>query len=141
MEEKSEKSMEEEQILRDNREFFKFEKPKDKNGESLSIGDRCRWRWVEGTIDKFMISNKKLLVNFLYETNENKIESVYTDPGILEKIESDTWERIISDARLGAWDYFGKYPEAKEIPPTTDSLTKIDIHLLERCKKLAGMEE
>ena len=131
--------MEEKQILRDNGEVFVFDKPRDKNGKSLSIGDSCKWWWGTGTIDKFILSNRTLEVGFRYKTKGSDRTCVYIKPEILEKVESDSWEKILADSKLDVFEYIKKYPEAdKRIGSIAYSTYR---HLFERCKKLAGVEE
>jgi hypothetical protein len=49
----------------------------------------------------------------------------------------DTWNKIFAEAKLSDFDYFIKYPEAKDVLSEPDNLSKKEKHLVERCKKLA----
>ena len=131
--------MEEKQILRHHGDTFIFDKPKDKNGKFLDIGDKCRWRWITGTINKFILSKNTLEVDLRFRNGEKENQCVNINPNILEKIEFDTWEKILSDSELNVFEYFNKYPEVEH--KACSQGMAMYMHLFKRCKKLAGVEE
>lgn len=129
--------MEKKQILKEQEKQYFFDIPKDKNGEEIRLGEIFTTPLYKR--EKFIVRGFEILYNTLYVlgiSTRDEIMAHQSLPANIKIIKPDTWGRIISDARLGSYDYLEKYPEAKEVFSTKGSVCKMDNHLLERCKKL-----